>query len=187
MPDHDARRGAGEAERDRAVRDRRLLRHAGGEVGVVAPQPLGRRARDLLDLGLELRVDVQADAERLRDHLDRAVVVRRAEPAGDEADVGLEPLAQRRLELLGRVADDRDPRRLEAEPERLAREERAVQVGALAAHELAARDDDEGARPAQVAARAVRVGVTSTFRLRPAGSETALPPSDTRTPEERRT
>ena len=177
----------GEPERERAVRDRRLLRHAGGEIGVVALQPHGCRARDLLDLSLELRVDVQADAERLRHHLDRAVVVRRAEPAGHEARVGGEALPERLLELLGRVADDRDPRRLEAEAERLAREERPIQVGALAAHELAARDDDEGAGPAQVAARAVRVGVTSTFRFRPAGSETALPPSETRTPEERRT
>ena len=91
---------------------------------------------------------MQPDAERLRDELDRAVVVRRPEPAGDEHRVGaVERVAERRLELLRRVADDRDARRLEPEPQRLAREERPVQVGSLAAHELAARDDDDGARP----------------------------------------
>ena len=55
------------------------------------------------------------------------------------------PRPERVLELVRVVADDRDPRGLETEGERLAREERAVQVGALAADELAAGDDDRRA------------------------------------------
>ncbi len=91
---------------------------------------------------------MEADAERPRHHLDRAVVVRRPEPAGDEADVSLEPVAKRQGQLLGRVADDRDPGGLETEAQRLARQVRAVQVGAVAAHELAARHDDDRPRAA---------------------------------------
>ena len=91
---------------------------------------------------------MQPDAERLRDELDRAVVVRRPEPAGDEHRVGVcQRVAEHSLELRGRVADDRDARRLEPESQGLAGEKGSVQVGSLAAHELAARDDDDGARP----------------------------------------
>ena len=78
--------------------------------------------------------------------LDRPVVVGRPEAARDEADVGLEPLAQRGLELVGIVADDRDARRLETEPQRLLGVERAVEIGSLAPDELAARHDDCCAR-----------------------------------------
>ena len=52
----------------------------------------------------------------------------------DIAAVHLERVAERRLEFFGSVADDRDARRLEPEPEGLAREERSVQVGSLTAH-----------------------------------------------------
>ena len=175
------RRGAGQAERDGAVGNRRLLRHAGLEVRVRALQALCGGTRDRFDLALQRLVHVQADAERTRDQLHRAVVVRRAEAARDEAGVGGQRLPQRRFELLGAVPDDRDPRGLEAEPERLAGEERAVEVGSLAAHELAPRGDDEGARLAQPPARAVSDGVTTTFRFRRAGSDTGFPASVTRT------
>jgi hypothetical protein len=73
--------------------------------------------------------------------------VRRPEPARDDADVGLQSLAERGRELAGRVADDRDPCRFEPEREELAGKERTVQVGALAADELAAGDDDRGPGP----------------------------------------
>jgi hypothetical protein len=72
--------------------------------------------------------------------------VGRAEAAGDAAEVVLEAVPERALELVRPVADDRDPRRLEPEGERLPGEERAVQVGPLAADELASGDDDRGAR-----------------------------------------
>jgi hypothetical protein len=53
---------------------------------------------------------VEPHARRAREQLDRPVVVRRAEPAGDDEQVVVEPFAQRLLEVGGVVADDRDPR-----------------------------------------------------------------------------
>ena len=126
------------------------LRHARREVGVRPPQALGDRARDLLDLRARARRRrAAARPATSRDQLDRAVVVGRARghPRRGRGR-RRQRLRAARLELVGAVADDRDPRRLEPERERLAREERAVQVGALAADELAARDDDRRARPA---------------------------------------
>ena len=93
---------------------------------------------------------MQPHAERARDELDRAIVVRRAEPARDStASPSSSAAREYRLELGGLVADDRDPRRLEAEAQRLPGEERPVEIGSVAAHELAARDDDHRARAAQ--------------------------------------
>ena len=83
----------------------------------------------------------------------------RPQAAGDETQVRCEPLAKRGFELVRVVADDRDPRRFHAEPQELLREERAVQVGAVAADELAAGDDDEPAGAAQ-AARVIPLRVT---------------------------
>jgi len=57
-----------------------------------------------------------------------------------------ESVADRRLELGGLVADDPDLRGLDAQGEQRAREERAVEVGTVAADELRARDDDRGAQ-----------------------------------------
>ena len=98
--EHEPRRGAGEAERERAVGDRRLLRHAGREVGVVALQPLGGRARDGLDL--------RARARRRRAGRARAPS-RPSRPCGRRASGRARPrrgsasassaVAQRRLEL----------------------------------------------------------------------------------------
>ena len=76
-------------------------------------EALGDHARDLLDLRLQVRVDVQRAARRLRDELDRAIVVRRAETSRNEADVGLNSLPERLLELGGIVADDDHPCRLQ--------------------------------------------------------------------------
>src|SRR5581483_5930765 len=157
------------------------------EVGVRAPEPLGRRPRHRLDLALERPVEDERDAGRARQHLDGAIVVGRAEAAGDEACLRGERLRKGRLELPRIVADDRDPRRLEAVAERLAREERAVQVAALAADELAPRDDDRGARAGHPATRTVRSGVTTTARFGRAGNATGLPSSRTRSPPGRRT
>src|SRR3954451_1850156 len=115
-----------------------------------------------------------SDTERLRNELDRAVVVRRAEPSRHEDCVTIvERRAQRRLELAGVVADDRDSRRLEPEPKRLACEIRPVQIGSLAAHELAARDDDDGLRARQP----FKPGLTTIFTFRCAGSVSGFPAS----------
>jgi hypothetical protein len=72
--------------------------------------------------------------------------MRRPEPAGDQAQVGLDPLAERRLELVLLVADERDPVGLESALQELAGEERPVAVGALPADDLAAGNDDRRAR-----------------------------------------
>ena len=100
-----------------------------------------------LDLPLEFRVHDEVEPGRGREELDGPVVVRGPEASRDDAEIGLQTLAERGRELAGRVTDDRDPRRFEAERKELAREERAVQVGALAADELATGDDDRGAGP----------------------------------------
>jgi hypothetical protein len=103
--------------------------------------------RDAADLGLQRLVDHELAPRRLRDQLDRAVVVRWAEPTRDEAELGCEPLGKSGLELVGTVADDGDPGWLESELECPRGEEGAVQVRALAPDELAARDDDRGPGP----------------------------------------
>ena len=90
---------------------RRLLRTPGREVRVRPAEPLGDRRGDGLDLALERLVDHERPAGGPREQLDRAVVVRRAEAARDEAAAScLEALRERRLELRSGVADDRDPR-----------------------------------------------------------------------------
>jgi hypothetical protein len=73
--------------------------------------------------------------------------VGRPEAAGHEAEIGLEPIAQGRLQLVRLVADDRDPCGLEAQLQRLCGQKRPVQVSALSPDELAAGDDDRGLRP----------------------------------------
>ena len=138
---------ARDPDHDRALGHGRLLRDSGRELRVGAPQPLGDRSRDALDVRHEVGVDAQRRSRHTRDELDGAVVVGRAEPARDEADVSLAGRPQCRFEVGGVVTDDRDPLRDEPEGKRLAGVEGAVRVGSLAAHELAARDDDRRARP----------------------------------------
>ena len=87
-------------------------------------------------------VEHQLPPGDVREELDRAVVVRRPEPAGGDAELVAEPLVERRVELVRVVADDDQACRLEPEPHELAREERPVAVRALAADELGARQDD---------------------------------------------
>ena len=126
------------------------------------PQPLRDRARDGLDLRVQLVVDVQLASRHPREQLDRPVV-RGPEPARRDEQVGPQPVAQRVFELRLRVADDLDPRRLEPARQQLAGEERTVAVGALTADELAAGDDDDRARARQrwAAGRASSPGTPS--------------------------
>ena len=77
-----------------------------------------------------------------REQLDRAVVVRRPEPTRDDEELAIEALAQRRLEIGGIVADDRDARRVDSEPQERRCEKRAVAILPVTAHELGARRDD---------------------------------------------
>ena len=119
----------------------------------------------------------------LRHDPDRAVVVRRPEPARRRDQVGRrDGLGHGSLQLGRVVADDVDPGRLDPEREQRPRQERPVQVGALAAHELAAGDDDDRAWPRAVRARqaasAAKIffAVTKTpCALTAAGSRTRLP------------
>ena len=129
----------------RPVRKRRLLAHAGREVRVRPLEALGDGAGQLLDRRLELFLDMEPDAGRVGEQLDRAVVVRRPEPARDDEQVVLEPSPKSRLEIGRVVADDRDPRRFDTAAEKIRREVRPVAIGPVAANELRARRDDRGA------------------------------------------
>ena len=109
---HQPRRGADRVERDRALRHHRLL-----AVGLdhrllveVEAAAAGEAAQDLGDLLLHLLVEHQLAAGEAGDHLGGEVVGGRAEAAAGDDQVhalgGQE--AQRRLEVLGAVADDQD-------------------------------------------------------------------------------
>jgi hypothetical protein len=138
----DARRRPRQAERASSLRERRLLADAGLELLIRAPEALGEPSHHRLDLPLELRVDGEVTAGSASKQLDRAVVVRRSEPAGGDDQVEGESVAKRCLKLLRPVADDADPLRLDAARRELAREEGAVLVDPSAPDELAARDED---------------------------------------------
>ena len=103
--------------------------HACLEVDVGPPEPLGERAGDAADLRVQLLVEPKTDACGASDELDGAVVVRRAEPAGDDAEVGVAiPSASAPRQLVLPVADDRDPRGLDSAAQELGGQERPVQV-----------------------------------------------------------
>ena len=142
------------------VGQRRLLADALREVRVRPLHPLGDHARD---------ASICASSSSSTSQLRARRPSPRPRPCGRRGSARDRPrhatrsaaatrLAQRRLELGRVVADDVDPRRLEPEREQRAGEERAVQVGALAAHELAAGDDDRppagGRRRGQLASAA---------------------------------
>ncbi len=100
----------------------------------------------------------------------------RPEPAGDDEQVAAQALGERGRELLGVVADDAHLGRLDRRARaRLAGEEGAVEVAAVAADELRAGDEDRGARAAQSACTPPGVTVSASGRL-PA-SATRLPPT----------
>ena len=162
-------------ERKRTAGKRRLLPDPVREVRVRAAHPLGEPAGDLLDLGLEVAVDLERAPCDPGDELDRPVVVRRPETTGDQAHVGLKAVAECCLEPLGVVADDRDVCGLEPEQQRLTGVERPVQVCPFSAHELAARDDDGGARTPQERGEILRCPFFGTLRRTPATRTTTFP------------
>ena len=75
-----------------------------------AKSPYGRRKRSATAREIDsisrssVLVHDQLEPGCARDQLDGAVVVRRAQPAGDEAGVCLQSLAQNRLELGRRIS-----------------------------------------------------------------------------------
>jgi len=123
------------------------------------------------------RVHDHAAARHACHQLHRPVVVRRPEPAGDHAEVEAEALPQRCLELVRPVADDDDPRKVEAEGEQLAGQKRTVRVREHAVDELASCDDDRGARPVQaVAVEALMpLGPTMKYPVFVPGAGTVFP------------
>ena len=100
--EHEARCRSGEPERLRALRPRRLLAHARREVHVRPPETIRDHSRDRADLFFELAVENQLLPGDMRDELDRPVVVRRPQAARDEAEICVESLPERVLEVLGR-------------------------------------------------------------------------------------
>ena len=141
--DHEAGRGAGEPEDAAPSGTVACLRTPCAKSAYGRFSRSATRARQPSICASSSSSTSSSSPRDLGDDLDRAIVVGRAEAAraGDEVGRG-ERVAQRRLELGGVVADDLDPRRLDPEGEERASEEGAVQIGALAPHELAAGDDD---------------------------------------------
>ena len=128
------------------------------------------------DLLVQIFVEAQLHPGGARDELDRAVVVCRAEPAGDHAEVGAcQPLGQRLHQLLFAVPHDRDPRRLDPQPQQLAGEERPVEVAAIATDELAPGDDDERAGTRGHTAGRMPRGVTIRVFTPPTGRSRVCP------------
>jgi len=124
-------------------RQRRLFADAALEVRIGPPEPLCKATRDPLDFATQRLVDNQRQPRGSRNQLNGPVVVSRAQAARNDAEIRAQSLGKRRPELGLFVADDRDQRRLEPEPYELAREERHVAIGPVAADQLAARDDDD--------------------------------------------
>ncbi len=116
--DDKAGRGAGEAQDRRRLGHGRLLGDTLREVRVRPLHPLRDHPRDAFDLPFQLRIDAHAQPGDLRHDRDRAVVVGRPEPAGRRDEIrGADGLGDGRLELRRIVADDVNPRRLDAESE----------------------------------------------------------------------
>jgi hypothetical protein len=183
--EHEPGRGSREAKRQGSVGDGRLLPDARLEVDVRTTQALRKTARDPFDLTVQALVHMEPDSGCAGDELDGPIVVRWAEAARDDAEIGGGGLDERRGELLLGVAHDHDPRGVEPEPQELGSEERSVEVAPVAADELAAGDDDHRPRRgvhvvhrrsvlgrealAQTAGRMPR-GVTSSVLTPPTGS-----------------
>ena len=144
--ERDAGRRPGQPEHGRPLRNARLLAHARLEVVVDAADVAGIAPADEVDRPHQPSVELEPAPGRLGQQLDRSVVMGRAEPARDHAEVGAQPLGDRRLEQLRIVTDDGDAPTDDAEPCQLASQENAVLVGQLAAYELAAAYDERSFR-----------------------------------------
>jgi hypothetical protein len=103
-----------------------------------------QRLQDRRDLVLEPLVEHELALGEARDHLDRHVVGRRAEPAArhDQVHLLLGEEAQLRLDVLGPVAADGDVRELDAQLDEPVREPRTVAVPNSTGQNLRAGHDD---------------------------------------------
>ena len=122
---------------------------------------------------LERLVEDERASCHAGDELDRTVVVRRPETTRHEAEIGGERLAERGVEVVDAVTDDRYPLRLEPEAHRLGCEERSIAVVPLTPDELRARDDDRRPGSAQAVVRVTCRAVTT--KVDPSGNSTRLP------------
>ena len=177
--DEEARRGARHAERDRAVRDRRLLRHARARSrrtgAAAAPRPRARR--------LSILSSSSRSTRRPRPSARATISTVRSSWVGPSPPETRHASARTPSRSAASSSSAQSPTiaiRAGSRPSRSASRARngPLQIGALAAHELAARDDDERPRARRRRAQpasAVRVGVTSTFSFLRAGSDTTLP------------
>ena len=143
MQDEPGRR-PGETEDEGALRDGRLLSDPVLEVGIGAAGALGEATGHVADLAVQTVVELKGQARGAGEELDGPVVVRRPEAARDDAEIRPQSVPERLLQLLLAVADDLDARGLEAETKQLPCEPRPVPVRSVAAHELAACNDQEG-------------------------------------------
>jgi hypothetical protein len=75
---------------------------------------------------VQVVVEHELPTEGSRDQLYGAIVVGRSETARDRAQIGSETLPEGGFELVGPVADNRDPCRLESQRKRFLGEERPV-------------------------------------------------------------
>ena len=148
---------------DRALGDHRLLAVGLPHRLLVEVEAPGEAAQDLGDLLLHLLVEDQLAAGEAGDDLGGQVVGGRAEPA--RGDDQVHPLAgqeaQRRLEVLGAVADDEDVGDLDPELGQPFGDPGPVAVGDPPGQHLGAGDDDPGAdrRPSLMRRSAFRASV----------------------------
>ena len=144
---HDqARRGADRVQRGRALGHHRLLAVGLPQRLGVDPEAAREPAQDLGDLRLHLLVEDQLAAGEAGDDLGREVVGGRPQAAGGDDQV--QPLrgaeAQRRLEVLGAVADEEDVGDLDAQLREALGDPGPVAVGDPTGQHLGPGDDDAG-------------------------------------------
>ena len=166
---------------DRALRAGRLLSHAGGEVRVRPCEAARRSSATPISISRSSSASTTSSrpATRATSSTVRSSCVGPSPPETRQRSAR-ERLLERVPHFVRPVADDRDPLGLEAEPEHLAGEKRPVAVLALAADELAARDDDRRPRASRhYDAGTIRREVTT--KDVPAGRSTRFPLRRTRT------
>ena len=147
---HEPRCGAGDAQHLRARGNLRLLAVARVEPVAVEPVAHGDLVGPPVDPGQHVRVELELDAGDLRQRLDRAVVVGRAETARRHDEIGgLEHQAHARPDVLEIVPHHQRAPHREALPFEGGCQVRPVLVGDHPAQELVAREQDGGGRPAQ--------------------------------------
>ena len=144
----DAGRDAGRRDRSGAGRQQRLPTRQGEQLVEVQVAALGDPAHALLDHGERGGVFGEAHAEGTRETRGGEVVMRRAQTATDDEQVGLggQGVLQGRRETLFVVGDREDAGHLDSPGTEVGAHEGAVGVASAAVEELVAAEHDGGAR-----------------------------------------